>query len=40
VIGKVEEAGDLKAGTLAMTTRIGGLRTLGILKGEGLPRIC
>ena len=40
IIGKVEEAGDLKAGTLAMTTRIGGLRTLGILKGEGLPRIC
>ncbi|MCF0129665.1 MAG: hydrogenase expression/formation protein HypE [Pseudobutyrivibrio sp.] len=40
IIGQVKEPDVMPAGSLIMTTKIGGLRTLGILKGEGLPRIC
>ena len=37
VIGKV---GSEEAGKLYIETRIGGLRNLEVLQGEGLPRIC
>ena len=46
LIGEVMEAGgslagaDLRAGDLIMRTPLGGLRSLTVLQGEGLPRIC
>lgn len=38
VIGEVVEA--LDGGKLVLRTRIGGRRTIDVLQGEGLPRIC
>ena len=41
VIGRVEEPDDSSgAGAVQVRTGIGGLRRIGILQGEGLPRIC
>ena len=37
IIGTV---GAEEAGKLYIETRIGGLRNLEVLQGEGLPRIC
>ena len=40
-IGSVKEADEKsKAGTLYVKTKIGGIRELDVLQGEGLPRIC
>lgn len=42
VIGQVcaDEAKDFSAGKVSLATALGGKRELGILVGEGLPRIC
>ena len=39
IIGNVKSVGN-DSGSLYMNTRIGGKRTLDVLVGEGLPRIC
>lgn len=39
IIGSVKSVGN-DGGSLYMNTRIGGKRTLDVLVGEGLPRIC
>lgn len=38
IIGEVAE--ELEGGKLVLRTRIGGRRTVDVLQGEGLPRIC
>lgn len=42
VIGRVLEAGEEThpRGTVVLRTAVGGERNIGILQGEGLPRIC
>ena len=41
VIGRVlEPAGSGESGAVLVKTGIGGLRRIGVLQGEGLPRIC
>ena len=41
IIGKVCKAeDDTEKGRLVLRTRIGGRRTIEVLQGEGLPRIC
>ena len=41
IIGEVQKPEDENGrGTLFAETKIGGLRTLSVLQGEGLPRIC
>ena len=38
VVGELEDGSS--TGKLHLRTRIGGLRNLEVLQGEGLPRIC
>ncbi|MCR5797976.1 MAG: hydrogenase expression/formation protein HypE [Eubacterium sp.] len=40
IIGNVLEKTEVGKGELRLRTSIGGLRSLDILQGEGLPRIC
>ena len=40
VIGEVAAAENMPEGRLLLRTPVGGLRVLGPLYGEGLPRIC
>lgn len=40
IVGQVVDATDAVAGTLLLKTKLGAKRKIGILVGEGLPRIC
>lgn len=40
IIGQVQAVGEDKVARVALRTRIGGLRAIRALSGEGLPRIC
>ncbi len=40
IIGRVSKNDASDSGTVSVTTRIGGKRVVGLMYGEGLPRIC
>ena len=40
IIGSVSKGGESDKGTVTIRTRIGGRRVVGLMYGEGLPRIC
>jgi hydrogenase expression/formation protein HypE len=39
-VGAITPAASLKRGDVVMRTKVGGTRRIGVLFGEGLPRIC